>query len=254
MAIKNLSDVYKEKLFTRKGLKTLRRNLDENGRVHGFGKAYVLDHNSKSTYSITDISDGSKFKNIPLEYFKAGIFQIVNDKIVPGPNANKRMIKTKDGFKTFEEVQEDSIKRRLYNELAFNHADNLYGFNEFKHMSLDEIDSHYDPTKRAYWNFQAGTDYPTERFYEKRRLRWKKYAKKHGKWWLDQAKKEIDIAKKRGVVDYDKNFLSMYFKSFGHQNPQSYQDSKFNKKRSCYKKSNFKNLGGNNGKKRYKNI
>ena len=209
MAIKTLDEVYNERIFRRKGLRTLRFNLDEVGKIFNFKRITAVD-NSK-TYDISKVING-KYKNIPLPYFEAGIFQIVDDKIVPGVNANKRMVMTKEGFKSLSEVHEANIKRRIFNELAYNAADNLTSYDDFKYMSLDEIDSRYDPTKRAYWNFHF-PHVPTERFYEARRKRWKRYAKKHGTWWLDQAKREIERAEKNEIVHVDRNALSHYLDS-----------------------------------------
>ena len=146
------------------------------------------------------------------DYFKAGIFQKLDDKIVPGPHANKRFVKTRYGVEFYPEYVERKIKQRLYNNLASKNVTHLVPFREFMRMSIDEIDTMYDPTKR-YYQFSDTRYRAQEKEWERRRRLWEKDARKNKKWWTDLAKKQINDAYANSVVEYDKNLLAMVLRS-----------------------------------------
>lgn len=194
-----------------------------------------------------DFNTGIHYKNIPNDYFDAGIFQVVDDKIVPGPNANKRMVKTTRGFLSLGEVKELEVKERVWNELRANRAPHLVPLSSFLEMSIDEIDTRYNPTKRNAEFFPEEFHYnkKQEKEFEKRRRKWEKKMRKSGKWWTDFAKREINDAMKRSYVDYDKNMTSLYLKTKSNSNSKHEIDRN---ERNLYVKSNPKFLSSSKKK------
>ena len=152
--------------------------------------------------------DEQLFPMTKADYLKAGILQIVDDKTVPGPHANKRFVKTRYGVEFYPEYVERKIKQRLYNNLASKNVTHLVPFREFMRMSIDEIDTMYDPTKR-YYQFSDTRYRAQEKEWERRRRLWEKDARKNKKWWTDFAKKQINDAYANSVIEYDKNMLSL---------------------------------------------
>ena len=152
--------------------------------------------------------DEQLFPMTKADYLKAGILQIVDDKTVPGPHANKRFVKTRYGVEFYPEYVERKIKQRLYNNLASKNVTHLVPFRDFMRMSIDEIDTMYDPTKR-YYQFSDTRYRAQEKEWERRRRLWEKEARKNKKWWTDFAKKQINDAYANSVVEYDKNMLTL---------------------------------------------
>lgn len=164
------------------------------------------------------------------DLIKAGVLTKLNGKLVPGPNANKRFVKTRYGVEFYPEYVERKIKQKIYNNLASKYLPNLVPFSDFNRMSFDEIDSLYNPTKR-YYEYSDTRCIKQEKEFERRRRLWEKDSRKKGIWWTDLAKKQVREAYANSVVEYDKNMLALVLRSNSNHPWQNVPENKIEQAR-----------------------